>query len=170
MRPGIVMIIVLLSLVLCPTSQLCAQTQQIEDSDLQGVVITLKQENHCGCINCCSEYSVSISGDGTVTYEGVAAVSVRGKQVYSIQLDQVKELVNEFFRVDYFSLKERYIAKDNGNGTFTTIDHAAPVTTSIKVKGRNKTVYDFYGAPEKLKELEKKIYELSGVGVYVRPT
>src|SRR4051812_26209339 len=107
MRLGTVMIIVLLSEVLCPTAHARAQSQQIQDGDLKDVVITMKQENHCGCIGCCPEFAVSISGDGTVTYKGVASVAVIGEQMYSIQLDQVKELVDEFYRVDFFSLKER---------------------------------------------------------------
>ncbi len=137
---------------------------------MKDVVITMKQENHCGCVDCCSEYSVTISGYGTVTYEGVAAVNVLGKQIYSIPPDQVRELVNEFYRADFFSLRDRYTSKDNGDGTLTMVDHTAPVTVSIKVKGKTKKVYSSYGAPEKLQEVEKKIYEISGIGIYVKRT
>lgn len=158
------------SVILCVAYNLAAQSQELRDSDLKDVVITMKQENHCGCDGCCSEYSVSISGDGIVAYEGVDAVKVRGKQIYSISIDQVKELVSEFYKVDFFSLKDRYTSKDNGDGTISMIDHSAPVTISITIKGKTKSVYNFYGAPEKLEELEKKIYEISGVDVYVKRT
>lgn len=168
MKTGLKKIATLLSLILCVVHNAPVKSQELQDSDLKDIVITMKQENHCGCIGCCSIYSVKISGDGTVEYEGIAAVSVTGKQVYSIQIDQVKELVTEFYKADFFSLKDKYTSKDNGNGTATTIDHAAPITTSLTVKGRTKSVYDFFGAPEKLKELEKKIYEVSGVSLYVK--
>ena len=170
MKARIVMIIGLFLMIICAATNSSAQSQEVSDSDLKDVVITMKQENHCGCMGCCAEYSVSISGDGLVTYEGIDAVKIRGKQIYSISIDQVKELVSEFYKVDFFSLKERYTSKDNGDGTISMIDHAAPVTISIKIKGRTKSVYNFYGAPEKLEELEKKIYEISGIDVYVKRT
>jgi superfamily II helicase len=160
----------LLSLLLSVLLNVSAQSQEIQDSDLKDAVINMKQENHCGCIDCCPEYSVSILGDGTVTYEGIAAVRIAGKQVYSIQQYQVKNLVNEFYKVDFFSLKDKYTSKDNGDGTISMIDHTAPVTISITIKGKTKKVYNFYGAPEKLEELEKKIYEISGIDVYVKRT
>lgn len=170
MNVRIIRLAILLSLLLSLLLSASVRSQEIQDGDLRDVVITMKQENHCGCIGCCSEYSVSISGDGIVTYEGIAAVRVTGKQVYSIQYYQVKELVDEFYKADFFALKERYTSKDNGDGTIMMIDHAAPVTTSITIKGRTKSVYNFYGAPERLEELEKKIYEISRIDIYVKRT
>ena len=160
----------LLSLLPSVSLNVTAQSREIQDGDLKDAVITMKQENHCGCIGCCPEYTVSILGDGTVIYEGIAAVRLAGKQVYSIQQYQVKHLIDEFYKVDFFSLKDRYTSKDNGDGTITMIDHAAPVTISITIKGKTKRVYNFYGAPEKLEELEKKIYEVSGIDIFVRRT
>jgi hypothetical protein len=170
MKRRIVLIAVLLSLTLYWTHNVSAQSQELNDSDLQCLVISMKQENHCGCVACCPTYSVSISGDGTVTYEGIAFVNAIGKQVYSISIDQVKELITEFYKVDFFSLKDKYTYIDNGDGTQVMIDHAPPVTTSITIKGKTKSVYNFFGAPEKLKGLQKKIYEISQVDVYVRHT
>lgn len=163
-------LIVLLSLTLSAGHHTLAQLQESPDVELKDVVIKMKQENHCGCFDCCAEYSVSIAGDGTVIYDGIAAVSVTGKQIYSISVADVEELVREFDRADFFSLKDKYTSKDNGDGTISTIDHTTPVTTSITIKGRAKSVYNFYGAPEKLKELEKKIYEVSQVGIFVKRT
>jgi hypothetical protein len=147
-----------------------ALAQESQDSDLTDVVITMRQENHCGCTACCPTYSVSISGDGTVSYEGTEAVYTVGKQVHSISIDQVKELIEEFYKLDFFSLKDKYTYLENADGTRAMIDHAAPVTTSITIKGKTKTVYNFFGAPEKLKELQKKIYEISQVNAYVKRT
>lgn len=167
MKIGILASAVLLSLALCAPHAAPARAQAAQDDELKGLVITMKQENHCGCIGCCAVYSVTITGDGTVTYEGVEAVKVVGKQVYSIQAEQVRELLEEFRKADFFSLKDRYTQKENGDGTVSFIDHAAPVTISITLKGRKKSVYNFFGAPEKLGELEKKIYDASRVDVFV---
>ena len=110
---------------------------------------------------CCAVFELSITGEGTVTYQGIDPTAIKGKQIYSIPVEQVKELVAEFFKADYFSMPAQITARDNGDGTTITITHTAPITTSITIRGRTKEVYDFFGAPEKLKELEKKIMAVS---------
>lgn len=113
--------------------------------DLDQVVITMKRTY---CYGMCPVYSLTIYGNGTVVYEGVDHVQVKGKQTLQIPQKQVRQLVDQFFSIDYFSLQD---------------DYKAPVTdlpttiTSISVNGKTKTVRDYYGAPEKLKELEKQI-------------
>src|ERR1700730_14422669 len=130
--------LMLIFLLLFPGLWPVAIAQEVRDADLKDLRITMKQENHCGCVDCCAVFKVSITGDGTVTYEGIDAVKLPGKQVYSIPLEQVKELVAEFYKVDFFSLKDSYTSKNNDNGTITTIDHAAVTTVSITIKGKTK--------------------------------
>jgi hypothetical protein len=170
MKLQIILMTLLLSVLFCAPRCAIAQSQELSDADLKDVVIAMKQENHCGCTNCCAVYSVSISGDGIVTYKGINAVNIIGEQVYSISIDQVKALVAEFYKADFFSLKDSYTSKDNGNGMYISIDHSAPVTTSITIKGKTKSVYNFYGAPEKLIELQERVYEISQIGLYVKPS
>lgn len=146
-----------------------AQTQSAADGDLRSLTITMQQDNKTGCTTCAAIYSVTIMGDGTVTYVGTANVKQIGKKTYSIPIEQVKNLVREFETANYFDLSSEYASRDNGNGTFTTIDHAAPLTTSISINGKYKKVYDFHFAPEKLKVLERKIYEISLVEQFLKP-
>ena len=40
-----------------------ATAQEVCVADLKDVVITMKQENHCGCTDCCAVFKVSITGD-----------------------------------------------------------------------------------------------------------
>jgi hypothetical protein len=169
MKHKTVLMFFLLLLALCSEHSIFAQTQVPQSVNLKDVIITMKQEPvNDGCLNCVPVYSVSISGDGIVTYEGNAAVTVTGKQVYSISVGQVKELVAEFYRIDFFSLSDEYITRDNGDGTHTRVDHAAPATVSITMNGKTKKVYNFFGAPDKLIELQKKIYEISGIARYTK--
>lgn len=144
-----------------------AVPRQSDVSALDGVVITLKtQGGPCGCVpvnendlGCCPAYSVSIDGEGKVTYEGISSVKVRGKRTYSIPADEVRELVNEFDKVDFFSLQDSY--DDHG------IDHANATTISISIGGRTKSIYVFHGEPEKLDRLMSKVFAVSRAAKYV---
>lgn len=150
-------------------SNILAQTPSIADGDLKSLIITMRQENKTGCTNCAADYSVTIRGDGTVNYAGTANVKRIGEKSYTIPIEQVKRLVREFETVNYFDFNSEYVSRDNGDGTFTSIDHGAPLTTSISIDGRYKKVYDFHFAPEKLKSLEQKIYEISLVEQFLKP-
>ena len=147
-----------------------AQLKRPKNVDLATVIITMKQQNHCGCSGCgCASYVLTIKGDGTVEYEGLAEVQIPGKFSYAIDRERVSHLVDKFYELDFFSMQDEYRWRDNGNGTRTYIDHATPITLSITVNGSKKSVYDFFGAPERLKELERAVYDLSMVAPYATP-
>lgn len=95
-------------------------------------------------------YTVTIYGNGTVIYE----VSGSAVQISQISKDRVKELIDEFYKIDYFSLKDEY--------TFEVLD-ASTTTTSITIDGQKKQVINYYGAPQKLNDLEEKIKNIAGV-------
>jgi hypothetical protein len=91
----------------CPLSVSNGQKLS-KDRDLSDIVITLKADaDHCYGARC-PVYSVSIDGGGTVTYEGVANVYVIGKRSYKISEAKVRKLVDEFYKIDFFSLKDTY--------------------------------------------------------------
>jgi hypothetical protein len=152
-----------------------ADSNQSSYPNFKQVTISMKANGGpCGCVplneidlSCCPAYSVSINETGTVKYEGIASVKVRGKQIYSIPTEQVKELVGEFYKSDFFSLEDRYIQKKLENGLVETIDHSNATTISIIIDGKTKSVYNFYGAPKELIDLQRKIYETSKVAQYV---
>lgn len=147
-----------------------AQQKRTAELDLTTVTITMKQENHCGCIGCgCASYVLTINGNGSVEYEGIAEVQIPGKFTYSIGRDRVAQIVDKFYEAGFFSMEDEYRSRDNGNGTRTTIDHTTPITLSITIEGKKKSVYDFFGAPERLKELERAVYDLSMVAPYATP-
>lgn len=165
MKHHAILLSIMLLLALGLPNHQSAQTQNLRNEDLKDVLITMKQENRV-CLHCFPEYEVSISGDGQVTYKGIDAV-VTGKHVYSIPKAQVKKLVAEFYKVDFFSFKNRYPSISN-NGADTIEGVSIPVITSIRIKGQTKKVFNFSDAPEKLKELQKKIYEISRVERYIK--
>lgn len=153
----------------CAQSGTFAQSLAKIDGDLSSLIITMKQDNKTGAIDGAPVYSVTIKGDGSVVYDGTANAALIGSKSYTIPVDQVRNLVKEFETANFFELNSEYTSRDNGDGTFTTGDHAAPITTSISVGEKYKKVYDFMFAPEKLKTLERKIYEISLIEQFIKP-
>ena len=120
------------------------------------------------CFGPCPIYSISIHGDGTVIYHGKKYVSVVGKRVHKIPVDDVRKLIDEFNKLGYFSLKDEYTQVVNADGSITHVSDLPGTTTSIKIKRRKKTVYNYFGGPEALRKLERKIDEISQSARYVR--
>ena len=128
---------------------------------------------HCGCVffpgeevSCCPNYSVAVDENGTVIYTGSGGAKVRGEKIYSIPVSAVRELVANFFQIDFFSLRDRYESKDLGNGYSQSVDHAYATTISIDIDGKKKSVYLFYGAPDSLVDLQRKLYMTLQVAQY----
>ncbi|GAB4145621.1 MAG: hypothetical protein OHK0017_05400 [Patescibacteria group bacterium] len=121
------------------------------EDDLSSVEITIERQP---CFGYCPVYSVTINGSGEVIYKGTANVKVTGEQKSQISKEEVKKLVEEFKKADYFNLKDEYTA--NVSDVPTTI-------TSLKLNGKSKRIIDYYNAPESLKALESKIDETVNV-------
>lgn len=140
-------------MVVCLTlTGLAACNTQKEILDLDGVIITLERT---ACYGFCPVYSLTVHGDGTVLYEGEDFVETVGKAENVISRKKVEQLISEFEKTDYDSLKDSY--------TERTITDAPSVITSITKNGKTKTIDHYHGdfnAPEKLTELEDKIDEI----------
>ncbi len=87
--------------------------------------ITLQRE---GCFEFCSMYKVIISANGKVNYEGNGFVKVKGKVQTLLTLAQVKTLEKAITKVKFFSLQNKYIAKEDGCKEVIT-DAPATITT-----------------------------------------
>jgi hypothetical protein len=154
-------------------ASLDAQGQQVTDAELQSASILLRRENRCGMISTdrtdlqqCPVYSVTISGDGVVTYEGWAGVKTLGKRTHRINIESVRSLAEEFVRADFFSMRDRYEGLDLGDGTIRVVTHDDAVTIVLSIRGKTKSIYDFYGAPAILETLERRVDEVSQCSRY----
>lgn len=152
-----------------------AAAQQSSVPDYTHVSITMKAEGGpCGCVyandsdlSCCPAYSVAVDEHGTVIYDGIGGVKVRGERVHSIPVGAVRDLMASFFRINFFSLQDRYTSKKLPNGISQTVDHANATTISIDIDGKKKGVYIFYGAPDELIDLQRKLYDVTQIAQYV---
>ena len=112
------------------------------------------------CFGVCPVYTVTMLGDGSVSYEGTAHVRVTGKHRWTIDPIAVLALARDIEKAGFFDLKDEYTAPVTD----------LPTTTVTLARGaRSKTIKDYYGAPAALKEIEARIDAVSGARDYVRP-
>ena len=130
-------------------------TQPPKPTEFKDVTITLERT---GCFGTCPTYILSIYGDGRVVYNGKYFVKTKGIQNFQISQDKVRELVNEFYRIGYFSLQDKYDAP---------VTDLPTTTTSITIDGKTKKVVNYYGAPKNLGELENKIDEITNTKILI---
>jgi hypothetical protein len=109
------------------------------------------------CFGRCPIYRVTIRGDGSVTYEGWKFVKVEGTHGKKIPAAKVQELVRAFTDIDFFNLKDVYDSEINADGSMMTPTDMPMIITSLTLNGRTKRVEDSFGAPQKLRVLERKI-------------
>lgn len=122
-------------------------------ADLQDVVITLGRTE---CFGACPIYKLTIKGDGTVEYEGEQFVAITGTVTSAISAEDVRKLVSEFEKVDYFSLNNSYTSED--------VTDSPSANTSITIGGRQKSINHYLGddsTPPKLTILEDKIDDIT---------
>lgn len=125
--------------------------------DYDNAAITLER---APCYGTCPVYSLTIFGNGTVVYEGRYHVVVVGKQTSEISREKVKELINYMHKSGFFSMENYGACCD-----------APKYTTSITMGSLSKTViYNYYSAPSRLVDLDKKIDSIAGSDKLVRLT
>lgn len=93
--------------------------------------------SHTYCYSTCASYSVEISGDGTITYEGEGLVAVGGRHQARVSPATVRQLFDAFRAADYFSTLDEY--------KYDALTHAATITTSITFDGVRKSVTNYAG-------------------------
>jgi hypothetical protein len=83
------------------------------------------------CYGTCPEYSVTVTGDGAVEYNGIQFVGKKGRQTANISSDQVVGLAKDLDRIDFFALEDK---------AFLWCFDTPRVNVSVSVDGRMKTV------------------------------
>ena len=103
-------------------------------------LITLRRTN---CFFACPDYVVTISADGTVTFQGNANVEVKGKATSQISREKVQMLILAFEKAKFFSLRNSYSEREDGCRVY---DADAPsVIISITIDGKSKSINHYLG-------------------------
>ena len=105
------------------------QTATLPPGDFEDVIITLERT---ACKGKCPVYLLTVYGTGTVVYEGKDFVQTTGRQETAISRDEIKQLISEFERIDYFSLNDSYVER--------VITDAPSAITSLTLGGKTKTI------------------------------
>lgn len=156
-RVGLLVCLASLAVVMAGTlgsaSQQGSWLGNFSDRELKEVVIRLERTK---CYGSCPAYKLTIHGNGRVVYIGEDNVKEKGKKHARIGVDDVRRLVSEFERANYFSMNQ-YTDKDCSCVLCTDMPTAI---TEIKVKGIAHRVEHYYGCtcpPPLLWELEQTI-------------
>ncbi len=130
---------------------------------------TLISLRRTGCFGSCPDYSLTITADGIVTFEGRLYVRVKGVARNRMSREKLRMLIEEFEIAKYFSLNDSYETEKDGCPEVWT-DYPATFT-SIRVNGKSKSISHYYGCqggegsfvyPNSLTELESRIDEIVG--------
>jgi acetamidase/formamidase len=124
------------------------------------------------CFGTCPVYKLTLSSDGVVTFAGERFTKTTGTANGKISPGDFRSLVNEFEKINYFSLADAYTpGTKECEGYMTDMPGA---DTSIRLHGRTKSVSHYYGCrrPEsvlqKLTALEDKIDEVVGTQKWIK--
>jgi hypothetical protein len=131
-------------------------------------VITLRRED--GGWGVGPVYKLTIYSDGGVVFEGKKNVRHAGIAKSSISRRELQRLIDEFEKVDYFSLADNYLRDENC--PIPSFDTPI-VITSLTYKGRSKSVAHDTGckgtsALEKLAALENLIEEVTRTEQWIK--
>jgi hypothetical protein len=120
------------------------------------------------CFGTCPVYTVAISRDGKVEFDGKNHVADSGQATATIPPEQVDSLLAELEAVGYFGFADAYVMDSPACGMYAT--DSPTVITSATRDGETKTVRHDRGcsaAPPELSQLEQRIDEVAGTERWV---
>ena len=115
------------------------------------------------CYGSCPAYSVLVSGDGNVEFNGTGQVLVMGRHRGTLPRQVVESLLAAFRQANYFSLRDSYVERVTDLPTYDT---------SIELDGQRKSVRDYgglsAGMPEAARDLEEAFDRLAGTEKWIK--
>ena len=128
-------------------------------------IIVLERESDVFQVS--PEYRLSIFEDGTVLFQGKKHVKSQEPIRARIDREQLTNLLAEFERIKFYSLRQRYESEDDCKLRGTDQPFA---TTTLNINGKKKSIVHYYGCweegasrvvfPQELFKLEAKIDEV----------
>ena len=120
------------------------------------------------CFGTCPVYTVAISRDGRVEFDGQRHVADSGRATATIPPERVDSLLAELEAAGYFGLADAYVMDSPACGMYAT--DSPSVVTSATRDGETKTIRHDRGcsaAPPLLSHLEQRIDEVAETGRWV---
>ena len=140
---------------------------QLDEINNEEPIISLERRM---CMGICPDYKVSIYDGGTVVYDGRYFVATTGTVTYTIPIENVEAMLEEFEKADFISLKDAYAVQ--------VFDMPSTITL-LNLDGEIKEIqhygagcgyrdYNLDNAPTELCQLEETIDELANTKILVR--
>jgi hypothetical protein len=115
------------------------------------------------CFGSCPDYAVSISGDGTVQYEGRLFVAIPGHHTAHVSAQAVTALIDRFRVANFLSALPEYEAP---------IEDIPTQTLTLRINGQTQSGKDHAGAEEGLplaiQNLESAVDQTSGADRWIK--
>lgn len=131
----------------------------LPDVPLQQVRMRLRRG---GCLGTCPIYTVEISGDGQVTYQGIDHVDIDGKYSFRIPTQTVAALVASLREKDLWSMRPAYMASITDNPTYSL---------TLTMGGQTHEIIDYAGGhigmPPVITAFEQQLDEAAGAGGWI---
>lgn len=140
----------LLTTLICSALILSLGCQRLPTShNLGGEPIVMMQKTPC--YGPCPVYILKIYPSGWATLDATQHLKLEGTYTQKLSDKYLKRLEADFEQAKFFELQD----------TYTTNLSDLPTTyLTYRQGGRSKTVMDYYGAPERLKQLEAHLEAL----------
>lgn len=104
--------------------------------------------NTTPCFGACPEYDITINGTGLATYNGKRYAPRAGNFTKQLTAEETKTLFDAFVAADFFAFEDEYTS---------TISDLPTTFISFSHEGQTKKIKDYYGAPDKLDDLENRV-------------
>lgn len=123
------------------------------------------------CFGPCPIYTVTIVADGTVTYNGEKYVRESGVIVSSISEENIRKLIREFEKINYFEYEDDYGYDSVELCQQIATDNPSAITT-FTIRERSKRINHYYGCrgfpgEEELTSLENMIDEIVNAAQWI---
>lgn len=109
-------------------------------SALEVLSVTMSRS---ACYGLCPVYSVTVNFDGSVAFDGIENVKIKGVSHGSIAKEEFSYLARSVERFQFFSWKELYGSKSDGCISVSTDNPAVEIL--VATKNQNKSVSYYYG-------------------------
>jgi hypothetical protein len=155
-------------LILCgATIGISAQTQILPSNFTDGEYVIFSHSTESDAIRFPSIYTIWIGASGKVIFEQSTSATTAEKQEYFISQESAESLLKELDAADFFSLLPEYRFQRDRDGHSFRISHLEALTVTFSRQGKIKRVYDYLGAPKKLRNLERKIFDASRIAQFL---
>ena len=136
---GFLILIVSLQLISCTGSSKFSEDQ---------VIIEMEKTP---CYGFCPVYTLKIDQAGNGIFNGVENTDRVGLYTFRLKKEEIADLEAAFLDAGFFELKNRY---------YQHVTDLPTIYLRFRFEGREKRIMDYYGAPQVLKDLEKRIETL----------